>query len=206
MRSYGTQLSRLVLRRCAPFAACGSAVVALALPTAATAMRQPVMAQTSGSAHTPAAAPGVPFTAEKLVSLLPATVYFQGRTASLQVRNAGGTSFEGGAIVWAALVDSSGYASNVQDRYQFYLVTECPLRVGAGRLAPGAYGGGVVGDHFILMDLGGHTIADEPAKIDAALARPRPLQLIYQSGISVKLLLGRRWITLQTDSLPVTAR
>ncbi len=118
------------------------------------------------------------------------------------MRNAAGTSFGGGAIVWAALVDSSGYASSVQEKYQFYLVTEGPLRVGASRLPPGAYGGGVVGDHFLFMDLGGHTLVQEPAQTDATLRRPRPLQMLPQSASSVKLLLGRRWIALQADPLP----
>lgn len=122
------------------------------------------------------------------------------------MRNAAGTSFGGGAIVWAALVDSSGYASSVQEKYQFYLVTEVPLRVGASRLAPGAYGGGVVGDHFLFMDLGGHTVAQEPAGNDAALPRPRPLQMLSQSANSVRLLLGRRSIVLQADPQAAASR
>ena len=204
MHPNGTQLYRLISRRCAPTCGCFAVALALSLPTMTLTGGQRPMAQSSGSTLTPAAAPGVPFTAEKLASLLPATVYFKGKTASLQIRNAGGISFEGGAIVWAALVDSSGYASNIQDRYQFYLVTECPLRVGASRLAPGSYGGGVTDDHFTFMDLGGHTVASEPAQVDASLPRPRPLQMLYKSGNSALLLVGRREITLRSDALPST--
>ena len=202
MRYDATQLYHLGLRPRSVLATLFSAILVLALPAAPTIFGGPAMAQSSSSAPTPSAAPGVPFTAEKLSSLLPATVYFQGRTASLQIRNAAGTAFEGGAIVWAALVDSSGYAGSVQDKYQFYLVTEGPLRVGEKRLAPGAYGGGIVGNKFILMDLGGHTVLDEPTKVNGTLARPRPLQMAFQSGSSVKLLLGRRWVALQADALP----
>ncbi len=129
--------------------------------------------------------------------MLPATVYFQGQSATLQMRNSGGVIFAGGAPLWVALVDSSGYSTSVQERYQFYLVTEGPLRVGNASLPAGAYGGGFLGDHFLLMDIGGHTIAQGPAQLDQALARPRPLQILADSANSVKLYLGRHWVLLQ---------
>jgi hypothetical protein len=153
--------------------------------------------QASAPAQAAPASPGAVFPADKLAALLPPSVYFQGKTAPLQTRNAGGTTFAGGAIVWVALVDASGYATNVQERYQFYLVSEGPLNVGDARIAAGAYGGGFVGDHFIIMDLGGHTIAQGPVQTDAALTRPRPLQIVPDTLSSVKLYLGRRWVELQ---------
>ncbi len=144
----------------------------------------------------PTAQPGVPFKADKLATLLPATVYFQGRTANLQLRNAGGTAFGGNAIVWAALVDASGYASNVQERYQFYLVTETPLQIGDAQLAAGVYGAGFVGQRFVIMDIGGHTVAQGSTQLDQILPHPRPLQMLPESADAVKLYLGRRWVTL----------
>lgn len=147
-----------------------------------------------------ASRPGVPFTADKLNSLLPTAVYFQGRTAPLQLRNSGGTDFGNGRIVWVSLVDSSGYASSVQERYQFYLVTEGPLQFGSARIAAGAYGGGFLGDHFVLMDLGGHTVAEGPISADPALARPRPLQVVGASPDAVKLYLGRNWVLLHSTT------
>lgn len=160
--------------------------------------------QHAAGATTPASssaeAPGVPFTADKLTSLLPPSVYFQGRSAPLQLRNAGGTSFPDGAILWVSLVDSSGYSSSIQEKYQFYLVTEGPLQFGSASLPAGAYGGGFQGDHFILMDLGGHTLAQGPVETDADLRRPRPLQLIADGPSAVKLYLGRHWVTLHASS------
>ncbi len=144
------------------------------------------------------AGPGVPFTAEKMSSLLPQTVYFAGRTAPLQLRNASGTKFANGSILWVSLVDSSGYSSSVQERYQFYLVTEGPLRFGDVGLRAGAYGGGFVGDHFVLMDLGDHTVGEGPTQADAAMRRPRPLQLTADHPDAVKLYLGRKWVTLRS--------
>lgn len=177
-----------------------AAVLAVATCTAA-----PSPAQTGSTAGsnkqaqtTATTAPGVPFSAEKLASLLPPSVYFEGRSAPLQIRNAGGTTFAGGTIVWISLVDSSGYASGIQEKYQFYLVTEGPLRIGDAKIAPGAYGGGFVGDRFELMDLGGHTVAQGPVQTDAELRRPRPLQVLPESSTAVKLVLGRRFVRLQS--------
>ncbi len=144
--------------------------------------------------------PGKPFTADALTRLLPPSVYFQGRTAMLQSRNAGGTTFAGGAVVWAALVDTSGYASDVQERYQFYLVTEGPLQVGSASLPAGVYGAGFVGERFLIMDVGGHSLAEGTTQLDSTLQRPRPLQILPESPASVRLYLGRRWVTLKSKA------
>ena len=150
---------------------------------------------TAGTQETP----GVPFTGEKLSSMLPPSVYFAGRSAPLQLRNAGGVKFAGGSILWVSLVDNSGYSTAVQDRYQFYLVTEGPVRFGGIKLNAGAYGGGFVGDKFVLMDLGDHSVGDGPTQTDAALQRPRPLQVIADQPDVVKLYLGRRWVTVRAE-------
>ena len=166
--------------------------------------------QQSASPAAPAPAstvqPGVPYNAQQLAGLLPPAVYFQGQTANLQLRNAVAIKFVRGAIAWVCLVDSSGYASDVQERYQFYLVTETRLRVGDAELPAGAYGGGFLKDRFLIMDLGGHTIAEGPVQTDATLHRPRPLQLQPDSSTSVKLFLGRRWVLLRADPAATTTR
>ena len=156
--------------------------------------------QSSDQASDTVTAPkGVPFSQEKLGSLLPATVYFQEKTAPLQLRNAAGTTFGSQAIVWASLVDTSGYSTSVQERYQFYLVTESGLLFGSVHLPAGAYGGGYLGDRFVLMDLGGHTVGEGGTQMDANLRRPRPLQMVADGPSSVKLYLGRRWVSLQAN-------
>ncbi len=147
--------------------------------------------------ETPALPQGAPLPADRLTHLLPETVYFQGRTAPLQLRNAAGTTFGHDAVLWVSLVDASGYATSIQERYQFYLVTEAPLRIGDSQLAAGAYGGGFLGNRFLIMDLGGHTVAEGPTTTDAAFPRPRPLQFVPDTPNSVKLYLGRRWVTLR---------
>src|SRR5665213_304950 len=81
---------------------------------------------------------------DQLEKLLPATVYYGGQTASIQLRNAGGVRFSDGHYVLARLVDTSGYSSNVAAKYQGYLITEVPLTIAGKRFAAGAYGIGFV--------------------------------------------------------------
>lgn len=190
----GIQFGRRPLRRL------GSALLAIALgcswgavPAHSTPQTSHHLDATIGSG----AGTGTPYTADQLARLLPATVYFQGRTAPVQLRNAGGASLAGGGIVWAGLVDTAGYASSVQEKYQFYLVTEGALEIGGKRLPAGAYGGGFVGERFVIMDLGGHTVAEGTSERDAALTRPRPLQVMADAPDAVKLFLGRRWVLLR---------
>jgi len=44
--------------------------------------------------------------------------------------------------VLAGLVDTSGYSTGVASKYQGYLITEVPLKIGGKRLPAGAYGFG----------------------------------------------------------------
>ena len=56
----------------------------------------------------------------------------------------------------ASLVDTSGYSSGVAAKYQGYLITEVPLKIGGKLLPAGAYGIGFLGgDKFLVTDLGG---------------------------------------------------
>ena len=178
---------------------CGTSASGAGLPRAAAPTQTAATPATSSATETS----GI-FSADKLTSLLPATVYFQGKSAPLQIRNAAGTALNGKQILWASLVDTSGYSSSVQERYQFYLVSEGPFRIGDAAIPAGAYGAGFLGDHFLIMDLGGHTIAQGPLQTDKDLRRPRPLQMVPDQASSVKLYLGRHWVLLQAGTPAAT--
>lgn len=141
-------------------------------------------------------------TPAQLEQLLPATVFFQGRTAPVQLRNAGGVRLNHGGVFFAALVDTAGYSSNIQDQYQFYLVTEEAVRFAGQTLQPGAYGAGFQQGRFIVMDIGGHPILQGTTVMDQALKRPRPLQLVAGAANEVKLYLGRRYVVVSIEPSP----
>lgn len=140
---------------------------------------------------------GQPFTAAQLETLVPATVYFRGKVAPVQMRNAGGVRFANDGIFFAVMVDTAGYSSSVQETYQFYLVTEKPVRFGGQLLSPGAYGAGFVKDSFIVMDIGGKSLLQGNTSEDKELKRPRPLQVLKETEKSVKLYLGRRYVLVE---------
>ena len=91
--------------------------------------------------------------------VLPATVFFRGQAASVQARNSGGVKLPDGMLVLCALVDTSGYSTAVQQKYQAYFITEVALDINGQTLKPGAYGVGFIeGTKFIVMDLGAHDL------------------------------------------------
>lgn len=132
-------------------------------------------------------------TAAETAKILPASVFFRGQSASIQGRNSGGVRFGDKSLMMAVLVDTSGYSSQVQERYQAYLITESALEIDGHTLAPGAYGCGFVGDHFVVMDIGGHDLFTASAAKDADLRRPTPLQVLA-SADGYRLYAGRNYV------------
>jgi hypothetical protein len=102
--------------------------------------------------------PGI-LKAPDMAELMPATVFFRGQVASVQARNSGGVRLADGMLVLFALVDTSGYSTAVQQKYQSYFITEVPLDINGQTLKPGAYGVGFVeGNKFLVMDIGAHDL------------------------------------------------
>ncbi len=81
-------------------------------------------------------------TAAEATKLLPASVFFRGQSATTQLRNSGGVKFADGMFVLAMLVDTSGYASDVQQKYQAYFITEEAIKIEGHELPAGIYGVG----------------------------------------------------------------
>lgn len=136
--------------------------------------------------------------ASDTAKLLPDAVYYDGKSASTQLRNSAGVHFAGGAYALAVLVDTSGYSSEVQQKYQGYLLTEAPLEFGVHRLSPGAYGFGFVSGRFVITDIGAHDVLETEASRDAQMARPVPLQIVESSsGRGFQLCSGRDCVTFR---------
>ncbi|WP_433984698.1 hypothetical protein RBB78_09115 [Tunturiibacter empetritectus] len=135
-------------------------------------------------------------TATEATKFLPATVFFRGQSAPIQARNSGGVQFAKDALLLVALVDTAGYSSSVQEKYQAYLITEASIDIEGHSLKPGAYGCGFVGGNtFVVMDIGGHDLFSAPAAKDAALRRPTPLQILpAPSGTGYRLYVGRDYV------------
>ncbi len=137
---------------------------------------------------------------EQAGKLLPATVFYHGQVAPVQARNSAGLRLPGGKLMLVTLVDTSGYASSVQQTYQGYLLSESPLRFGSKTLPAGAYGFGfIAGDQMVVMDLGGTELMRTPTTRDLQMPRPNPLQMLPDPAAAMRyrLYLGRNFVTLE---------
>jgi hypothetical protein len=141
--------------------------------------------------------------ATEAAKLLPTEVFFRGQSAPIQARNSGGVRFSKDALLLAALVDTSGYSSAVQEKYQAYLIAETPIEIGGHHLEVGAYGCGfIANDSFIVMDIGGHDLFTAHSTHDANLHRPTPLQIVAVQGDTHKyrLYAGRSFVEFSPSS------
>ncbi len=131
----------------------------------------------------------------EIQKLLPATVFYRGQTAPTELRNSGGVRLADGFYVVAALVDTSGYTTGVQAKYQACLITEVPIKLGGQSLAAGFYGAGFVAENkFVVTDVGGHEVLTADAAEDPTLKRPMPLQVVADPAGGFRLYLGRKYV------------
>jgi len=137
--------------------------------------------------------------ADEVRKVTPATYFFRGQSATVQMRNSAGFSAAGGKLILAGLVDTSGYASDVQAKYQGLLITEVKLDVEGTKLPPGQYGFGFSQDgKFLVMDVGANDLFSVAGKMDEKLAHPVPLKIVEDGG-AYRLYAGRKFVSLKPE-------
>jgi hypothetical protein len=136
--------------------------------------------------------------AEELKNIVPAEFFFRGQKAPTQLRNSTGFQTADGKVTFASLVDTAGYSTAVQQKYQGLLITESKLSIGGSELAPGEYGFGFAGDKFVVMNVDNEDILNVPYQTDADLKRPMPLKMV-EGGAGYKLYAGRKWISVKPE-------
>ena len=137
--------------------------------------------------------------AEEAKKATPTEYFYRGQKAPVQMRNAGGFQLADGKITLAALVDVSGYASDVAQKYQGLLITESKLNIGGSSLAPGQYGFGFTADgKFVVTDVADHDVLSTSYQTDQALKPAVPLKIVAD-GEGYKLYAGKKWIALKTE-------
>lgn len=163
----------------------------------ALALTLPLAGAPRQASSTPQAAASTPILdAAQAGKIMPGTVFFKGQSASVQQRNSAGIRFGKDSLLLVALVDTSGYSSSVQQKYQAYLLTQEPIEIGGHRLAPGAYGCGfIAGNKFVIMDIGAHDLLTVSSAHDTEIRRPTPLQIL-PSGNHYRFYEGRNYVEL----------
>ncbi len=128
--------------------------------------------------------------------ILPDKVYYKGLSATTQLRNSGGVKFADGYYVLSTMVDTSGYSSDVQAKYQAYFIAEVPIKLGGHALAAGVYGIGFVGDKLLVTDVGAHDLFSVPSTQDDQIKRPTPLQVIADPAGGFRLYSLRKYVVI----------
>ena len=136
---------------------------------------------------------------EVLKKVVPGTYFFRGESAPVQLRNSAGFSVPDGKLVLTGLLDTSGYAADVQAKYQGFLIAEVKLNIGGKELPPGQYGFGFSPDgKFLVMDVGANDLFSVAGQIDEKVAHPVPLKMVDDGG-AYRLYAGRKWVSLKAE-------
>jgi hypothetical protein len=136
--------------------------------------------------------------ADDLKKVVPATYFFRGQSATVQLRNSAGFSADG-KLVLAGLVDTGGYSTDVKAKYQGFFITEIKLNVGGTELAPGEYGFGFSKEgKFSVLNVSSEELFSVSAQTDSDLKRPVPLTM-KADGDGYKLYAGRQWVALKAE-------
>ena len=134
-----------------------------------------------------------------LKKVVPGTYFFRGQSAPVQLRNSAGFSVPDGKLVLMGLLDTSGYAADVQAKYQGFLITEVKLNIEGSDLAPGEYGFGFSKDgKFLVMDVGANDLFSVADQMDDKLPHPVPLKIV-EDGAAYRLYAGRKWVSLRPE-------
>ena len=143
-------------------------------------------------------------TGKEFERAVPKDFYLEGNAIPVERRNSVLVA-TGGARVLAGLIDTTGYSSQIQQKYVGMLITETELSVCGKNIHTGSYGIGIdrPGDTstkdatFFLYNQAGEKVVDCSAKKDAQIATPRPLQVLLAQGVPARLYLGRYWVVLK---------
>ena len=137
--------------------------------------------------------------ADEAKKVTPSEYFYRGHKGPVQMRNAVGFELAGGKMTLAALVDVSGYASSVAQKYQGLLITESKITVGGSALSPGQYGFGFTADgKFVVTDVADNDVLSVTHETDQNLKNAVPLKLVAD-GEGYKLYAGKKWVAIKAE-------
>ena len=142
-------------------------------------------------------------TGKAFEAAIPRDFYLEGNAIPTEKRNAVLLKDTAGSRLLCAVLDTSGYSSQIQNKYLGMLISERKASVGGIRVEPGSYGFGmekppatVIADaKFFLYNQAGQKVGECIAKKDTRLGMPRPLQVVPKER-QIRLYLGVYWIEI----------
>lgn len=141
---------------------------------------------------------------EELEKYIPTTVLLDGENAPVQRRNTVGARMEDGKLLLVALIDTSGFSSDYQQKYVGVVVAQGKLKIGESKIKPGFYGlgrkkvmeGDMEAQTFLLYDMGGNLVAEVPAMKHEGMRPATPIQLQTDEMGEARLYLGLYFVKL----------
>jgi len=138
-------------------------------------------------------------------SAMPKDIYLEGNSIPTEKRNAALVKTPAGARAVFALIDTTGYSSNIVAKYVGMIITEGDLTICGQKVGVGSYGFGwtlpATGvdapGKFSLYNQAGAPVTNCEAPRHADLKQPRPLQVIVAADGSARLYHGKNYIALQ---------
>src|ERR1700676_4406244 len=137
-------------------------------------------------------------TGDQVKEIVPTFYFFAGQSAGLQARNKAGFKNSSGKVVLAGLVDTSGYSTAIQEKYQGFFITEAKLSLDGATLDPGEYGFGFKDGKFIVMNVAATDLFSIASANDDQLKHPVPLKF-EKDGAGYRLYAGRKYVVVKAD-------
>ncbi len=146
-----------------------------------------------------------PVSAEAFTRAVPNDFYLEGNRIPVEKRNAAVLKNAKGARLVVALIDTTGYSSQIQQKYIGMLITETPLSVCGIAVGVGSYGFGLerpaatssADAPFKVYNQAGEKLGECAAKKDESLKQAKPLTTITSQGGPAKVYLGRYVIEIR---------
>ena len=135
---------------------------------------------------------------DALKKVVPSTYFFAGQSAPVQVRNSVAVKTAAGHLVLAGLVDTSGYSTAIQERYQGFFITETKLTFDGATLDPGAYGCGFKEGKFLVMNVAATDLLSVGTKGDEQMKHPVPMKL-EKDGDGYRLYAGKNYVGFKAE-------
>lgn len=131
-----------------------------------------------------------------LTKVVPTSFYFAGQSAETQMRNAAAARIGKDRYIIAALVDTSGYSTEISGKYEGFFITDSPVVIGNKLLGTGAYGFGFSANGRVnIFDLSSKQILSVATANDPEMKRPRPL-LMVSTDKGIRLYKGKNYVLI----------
>ncbi len=138
-------------------------------------------------------------TGDAFTRAVPADFYLEGNRIPVEKRNAALLKSDKGARVVLGLIDTSGYSSQIQQKYMGMLITETRISVCGNAIGVGSYGLGLdrpaptsnADAPFKIYNQAGEKVGECAAKKDDSVKQPKPLLVTAAKGAPAKIYFGK---------------